>query len=49
MEPTANTISLTDAPLPTARTLRLRRNIFFQFFRFAAFNLKMIRIIAGGH
>lgn len=49
MEPIDNAISLTDAPLPTPRTLKLRQNVFYQFIRFAAFNLKMIRIIIGGH
>lgn len=49
MEPIANTISLAEAPLPTKRTLRMRQNMPFQFIRFVAFNLKMIRIILGGH
>lgn len=41
--------SIASAPLPTERTLRRRRNLLVQAVRFAAINLKMIRVIARGH
>jgi len=37
------------APLPTPATLRHRRNVVYQFIRFIAINLKMIRVIGAGH
>ena len=37
------------APLPTEKTLKQRRNILFQILRFAAINLKMIKMIRKGH
>ncbi|MCX6429547.1 MAG: hypothetical protein NTX12_00955 [Actinobacteria bacterium] len=37
------------APLPTAKTLRARRNIFVQFLRFVSINFKMIKMIRKGH
>ena len=37
------------APLPTPTTLRRRRNVFYQFIRFIAINLKMIRVIGASH
>lgn len=37
------------APLPTPRTLRRRKNLFFQLWRFALINLKMLRMIGKGH
>ncbi len=36
-------------PYPSHSTLRWRKNIFWQFYRFIVLNLKMIRIVAGGH
>jgi len=33
------------APLPTSATLRERKNVFIQFGRFIAFNLRIIRVI----
>jgi hypothetical protein len=41
--------SIAASPLPTPKTLARRRNLVFQFFRFAAINLKMMRVIARGH
>ena len=38
---------ISDAPLPTPATLRMRQNIFVQFGRFIRINLKMLRIIYG--
>ena len=40
---------IADAPLPTASTLRMRQNPAVQLWRFARINLKMMRIITGGH
>jgi hypothetical protein len=37
------------APLPTAKTLRQRKRLGFQFFRFIAINLKMVKMIRKGH
>lgn len=41
--------SIASAPLPTEKTLRRRANLPYQVVRFAAINLKMIKIIARGH
>lgn len=38
-----------EAPLPRPRTLRLRKNLFYQAYRFARINLRMIRVIVKGH
>ena len=43
------TPDLTTAPLPTNRTLRMRRNLPYQTYRFAAFNLRIIRMVVKGH
>jgi hypothetical protein len=40
---------LSHAPLPTKKTLKARKNPFFQFVRFAAINFKMVRMIRKGH
>jgi len=37
------------APLPTEKTLKQRKNFFIQLTRFAAINIKMIRMIRKGH
>jgi hypothetical protein len=37
------------APLPTSKTLKFRKNIFLQMWRFAAINIKMIKMIRKGH
>lgn len=56
-EPAFNTVrsgcdqpvaDLSTAPLPTARTLRARRSLPKQLFRFVSFNLRIIRIVLGG-
>jgi hypothetical protein len=36
-------------PLPTKSTLYWRRNVLWQAWRFLVLNLKMMRIIVGGH
>ena len=41
--------SIAHAPLPTPKTLRARKNVLFQIFRFAAVNIKMIKMILKGH
>jgi len=41
--------SIEHAPLPTPETLKGRQNIYIQFVRFLAINLKMFRIIFKGH
>lgn len=40
---------IADAPLPTHTTLRMRQNLLVQFWRFVRINLKMMRIVYGGH
>jgi len=37
------------SPLPTPKTLKQRRNPFYQFLRFAAINIKMLRVIGASH
>ncbi|CAG4912673.1 unnamed protein product [Acidithrix sp. C25] len=37
------------APLPTARTIALRTNLFYQGWRFVVFNLKMLGMVLKGH
>ncbi len=37
--------NIANAPLPTAKTLRARKNLFIQFGRFLAINTKMLKII----
>jgi len=37
------------APLPTPATLKHRRNLLYQLVRFAAINLKMIKVIRSSH
>ena len=33
------------SPMPTAETLRQRRNVFVQFGRFIAFNLRILKVV----
>ena len=37
------------APLPTEKTLKQRKNVLMQLIRFAAINIKMIKMIRKGH
>ena len=37
------------APLPTDKTLRFRKNLIIQFWRFLVINLKMLAMIRKGH
>jgi hypothetical protein len=41
--------SIESAPLPTAKTLRARKNLIIQFGRFVAINTKMVKIIRKEH
>jgi hypothetical protein len=41
--------NIASAPLPTAKTLRSRKNLFIQFGRFVAINTKMVKIIRKEH
>ena len=43
------TPDLRSAPLPTDRTLRMRRNLPFQAYRFAALNLRIVKMVVKGH
>ena len=40
---------LSKSPLPTAKTLRGRQNLFGQFLRFIAFDLRIMRMVVKGH
>ena len=37
--------SIAEAPLPTAGTLRRRKNLFYQATRFVAFNFRMMKMV----
>ncbi len=41
--------SIATAPLPTQKTVRRRTNLALQAWRFAAINVRMIRMIRKGH
>jgi hypothetical protein len=40
---------IAEAPLPTRSTLRRRRSLVLQTWRFALLNLKMLRMVRKGH
>ena len=40
---------IAEAPLPTRTTLRRRRSLVMQAWRFALLNLKMLRMVRKGH
>jgi hypothetical protein len=40
---------LNHAPLPTEKTLRMRKNLFLQLIRFTVLNFKMVKMIRKGH
>ncbi len=48
LDPSA-TEAIASAPLPTPATLKHRKNVLYQLIRFAAINLKMIKVIGGSH
>ncbi len=41
--------SIAKAPMPTEKTVRSRTNLAVQTWRFAAVNIRMIRMIMKGH
>jgi hypothetical protein len=41
--------SIAHAPLPTEKTLRFRKNLLIQIWRFVAINIKMLNMIRKGH
>jgi hypothetical protein len=41
--------AIAHAPLPTASTLRFRKNLLIQSWRFVAINIKMLNMIRKGH
>ncbi len=41
--------SIAHAPMPTPKTIRSRTNLPMQAYRFAAINLRMVKIILKGH
>lgn len=45
-EPVAD---LSQAPLPTQKTLRRRQNLPYQFTRFLSFNARILRMVVKGH
>jgi len=42
-------LDVSRAPLPTEKTLRMRRNVPFQFLRFVAFDARIMRMVLKGH
>ena len=40
---------LSKAPLPTAKTLKMRQSLPFQFTRFLSFNGRIMRMVVKGH
>jgi hypothetical protein len=42
-------VDLSKAPLPTAKTLKMRRSLPFQFTRFLSFNSRIMRMVIKGH
>lgn len=45
-QPYAN---LSGAPLPTPQTLRFRKNVIAQFFKFIGFDVRILRMVLKGH
>jgi hypothetical protein len=41
--------AIAQAPLPTKKTLRFRKNLLIQMWRFVAINIKMVNMIRKGH
>ncbi len=42
-------LDVSTAPMPTQQTLKMRRTIPFQFTRFLAFNVRIMRMVLKGH
>ena len=49
MSNTQPTADLSKAPLPTEKTLKARKSLPFQATRFAAFNVRIMRMVLKGH
>lgn len=48
--PAGGTVAdLSKAPLPTEKTLKARKNLFLQFFKFVAFSATIMRMVIKGH
>jgi len=43
-----NYADLSGAPRPIEKTLKMRKNIFFQLWRFASLNIRMVAMIFKG-
>lgn len=41
--------SIAQAPLPTEKTVRARTNLIVQVWRFAAINVRMLKMVRKGH
>ncbi len=48
-ETSSPTHDVSGAPLPTAKTLRMRQNLPYQALRFAVFNVRIVRMVVKGH
>lgn len=44
-----NQADLSGAPLPTEQTLKMRKNLIMQLWRFVVLNLKMVAMIFKGN
>ena len=42
-------LDVSRAPVPTRATLRMRRNLPYQFTRFLSFNSRIMRMVVKGH
>ena len=42
-------VDLSKAPMPTAKTLKMRQSLPFQFTRFLSFNGRIMRMVIKGH
>jgi hypothetical protein len=42
-------VDLSKAPMPTAKTLKMRQSLPFQFIRFLSFNSRIMRMVIKGH
>jgi hypothetical protein len=42
-------VDLSKAPMPTAKTLKMRQALPFQFTRFLSFNSRIMRMVIKGH
>ena len=40
---------LSKSPIPTAKTLKMRQSLPFQFTRFLSFNSRIMRMVIKGH